>query len=88
MTEIQNLQNQINELKKQLNDLMNVSTFPYDLQKIIEARLNVLSADSTSSATTQDINLTGNAQTITVPTQPSGSLIVKFNGIPYSLLYK
>lgn len=42
----------------------------------------------TSTAATQNINLTGNVQTITVPAQPTGTVTVKFDdGTSYNLLY-
>lgn len=89
--QINNLQNRIKELENILNNkkIQQIS-FPLDdISKIIiQDKLNTVSTNGTGSATTQNINLTGNAQTITVPAQPTGTLKLVVNGITYEILYK
>lgn len=89
--QINNLQNRIKELENILNNkkIQQIS-FPLDdISKIIiQDKLSTVSTNGTGSATTQNINLTGNAQTITVPAQPTGTLKLVVNGTTYELLYK
>lgn len=92
------MQEQLNRLENRIKELENILnnkkiqqiSFPLDdtSKIIIQDRLNTVSTNGTGSATTQDINLTGNAQTITVPAQPTGTLKLVVNGTTYEILYK
>lgn len=92
------MQEQLNRLENRIKELENILnnkkiqqiSFPLDdtSKIIIQDRLNTVSTNGTGSATTQDISLTGNAQTITVPAQPTGTLKLVVNGTTYEILYK
>lgn len=92
------MQEQLNRLENRIKELENILnnkriqqiSFPLDdtSKIIIQDRLNTVSTNGTGSATTQNINLTGNAQTITVPAQPTGTLKLVVNGTTYEILYK
>lgn len=86
--EIENLKRSIEELSQKFDSLTNYNTIPFDVQEAFTLRLPVISATGTSTATTQTISLSGDAQDIVVPAQPSGTLTVISNGVTYQLLYK
>lgn len=84
---IQNLM----QLSQRVDSLYASNSFPRDVETAIRERINfdvALFKTGTTTAGTQNINLTGNVQTITVPAQPSGAVTVDINGTSYSLLYK
>lgn len=88
---VQQILSRLEELEnwKKQKELQQVS-YPLDpVSKIvITDSLNPIVSTGTGSATTQSINLTGNAQTITVPAQPTGTVKVVINSVTYELLYK
>lgn len=91
---IQQLQKQIDDLRQQMNNLYRSSSIDRNVETALIERLglsniaSVVIGTGTEVSTTQNIGLTGNPQTITVPAQPSGALDVTYNGITYALLYK
>ncbi len=85
--QINNLIREVEELKKwKQNKSQQQISFPID--DISESIVVNRFITGTGTATTQSLNLTGNAETITPPAQPSGTLKVMANGIIYELLYK
>lgn len=86
--EIENLKRSIEELSQKFNSLTNYNTIPFDVQEAFAARLPVPSVTGTGTADTQTIALSGDAENIDVPAQPSGTLTVISNGVTYQLLYK
>lgn len=88
---IKKLEQEIEELKTYVSDkkIQQIS-LPLDDTStiIITDKINPPIPQSTSTAPTQNISLTGNAQTITVPAQPTGSYGIKINGTIYYFLYK
>lgn len=61
--------------------------FPLDLAS--KATIGALTGSGTGSAgDTDTINLTGEAESIQVPANPSGTLVVEFEGGQYELLLK
>ncbi len=70
--------------------LKSSNSIPIDIDQSFTDRFlrGSLKTTGIGSATTQNINLTGNAQTIVVPAQPTGTVKVTINGTVYELLYK
>lgn len=85
---MEQLQKQIDELKREIQQLKSSSTIPRDIQTAFEQRLGTLGATGTGSASTQNIAITSTPQTITVVATPSGTLAVTYKGVTYNLLYK
>lgn len=77
------------ELEKVLDVLSRADSIPRDIENALRERLQIISSSGTAgSATTQNIGLTGNPQTITVPAQPSGTIAITVGGVTYNVLYK
>lgn len=82
------LQTQIDELKAQIQQLKSANTIPRDIETAFVERLNFgdkLEGQGTGSAGTTSVY---NGFPVTVPANPTGTLLVEFNGITYELLYK
>jgi len=77
--EIESLTTQVNELKSMLE----LNTMPYTLKEIIRNEV-IKSEDSTQQLTRDEIiGLT----TITVPLNPTGTLVFKWRGKEYKIFY-
>ena len=84
------------EEKTQLNELMQYMkekkrqqiSFPLDEASRGALGGNVFPTGSTGAYPTQDIVLSGNAETITPPAQPSGTVTVTIDGTDYNLVHK
>lgn len=95
---MEDLQRQIQELKKQLNDLSTKydnlcddSTIPLNIDQAFRSRLGggssglyVIGTGGSSAGSTTIYN----AFPVTVPANPSGCITVTWNGQTYNLLYK
>lgn len=90
MEEIKILKQQIAELQAWKKSLEMSHSIPLNIHQAFKANLvgDSLTSNGTGSATTQEISLTGNAQTINVPAQPTGTLKVSVGNTEYELLYK
>lgn len=91
MNELEQLKREVAELKAWKASLENTSKIPYSFDTAFRDRFHIdfkLEGVTTGTASTTDIDLTGNAETITVPAQPSGTLSVSFKGTTYELLVK
>lgn len=90
-TLVENLRREVVELSDRLNKLQSSSEIPLPFDQAFRERFKInarLRGTGTGSASTQSINLSGNAETIVVPAQPSGTVKADFNGTTYELLYK
>jgi hypothetical protein len=85
---MEQLLQRIEKMEREIQNLKRSATIPRDVETAFSERLGSLGAKGTGTATTQTIQLTGNAQDITVPAQPSGTLQVTFKNTTYNLLYK
>ena len=77
---MEDLQRQIDELKNQIEGLK----LDYPFTESIKDRF----FSNTGEALTTDIELTGEAETITIPAQPSGTLTINYKGKTFKLLYE
>lgn len=83
----ENLQNQIDELKKEIDKLKSSTTIPLDVGEAFRKRLQILSGDTNStSPKTITVNEAG-IDTYAVAKPMTGFIAVKINGqsklIPY-----
>ena len=87
---LQQLQQQIDELKQKIENLYRSSTIDRNVETALIERLGNTfpSATGIGSATTQSVSVPSTPTNITVPAQPSGTLTVTYKGTTYNLLYK
>jgi len=84
----------ITNLQQEVNALKSATSISPDIEKAFVERLkvenitNAVDGIGTTTATTQNKVLSGDPETITVPAQPSGALVVTYKGVTYNLLYK
>lgn len=79
---MEELQKQIKILEERLSKLEDQMSYD-ESEKLKDRFFEVLGVSNT-----QNINLTGNVQTITVPNQPTGTLTLVYKGNRYKLLYE
>jgi hypothetical protein len=82
------LQNQIDELQKQvdaLSSMLTIQDMPYDLKEII--RNEVIKNEDSTTAVTRDEIITGTPYTLNLPVNPSGVLVFKWRGKEYKIAY-
>lgn len=91
--DIQQLYTELATLKQKIDQFYRYSAIDRNVETALIERLglgNIVSAvngTGTTTAATQNIVLTGNPQTITVPAQPTGALTITYKGTTYNLLY-
>jgi hypothetical protein len=89
MNELDILKKEVEELKAKWKSMESASSFPFSVDQAIKARVGgSVQSTGTGAATTQTIALSGNAQNIDVPAQPTGTLKVRVGITDYELLYK
>jgi hypothetical protein len=84
------LQKQIDELKREILQLKRSNTIPRDIEMSFSQRLKIhqkLEGSGLSTAPTQTLAVSSTPTNIIVPAQPSGSITVEFDGQIYNLLY-
>jgi hypothetical protein len=85
---------QFNEMKRELDSLKSAILISPDVETAFVERLkvgniaNAVDGTGTTTASTQNKNLSGDPETISIPAQPSGALVVTYKGTIYNLLYK
>jgi len=90
MNEIELLKTRVAELENFVSLLKNSSTIPLEIDQSFKDRFatGLLKFTGTGVATTQNINLSGDPQLITVPAQPTGTVGILVGGAAYNILYK
>lgn len=84
--DISQLNKRITDLETKLANFYRSASIERNVETALSERLAIPSVIGTDVANTQNINLTGAPETITVPAQPSGTLTVIFRGTKYNLL--
>jgi hypothetical protein len=82
----QELQNQIDELRRQveaLSSMLTIQDMPYDLKEII--RNEVIKGEDSVTAVTRDITITGTPYDLTLPVNPTGILVFNWRGKEYKI---
>lgn len=83
------IQKQLNDLQKRLDSLASSTTIDRNVETAFVERLGntFIAPTGTGTAATQNKAINTTPTTITVPAQPSGTLVVKYKGTTYNLLY-
>lgn len=85
------LEQRVAKLEAELKSQKDTRSIPRDLENALRDRLKVLTASSTNtgsfSAISRTINLSGNAQNISVLEDPAGYIPVLFRGQTYKVPY-
>lgn len=79
--EVETLKQQVAELQAMLS----IVGMPYELKEII--RNEVIKQEDSTQSVTRNIILSGDPESITVPTNPTGTLVLKWRGKEYKILY-
>jgi len=86
--EISKIKEEVATMKQQIEDLqsaLSITGMPYDLKEII--RNEVIKQEDSTQAVTRNIILSGDPESITVPTNPTGTLVLKWRGKEYKIFY-
>jgi succinylglutamate desuccinylase len=92
--EITELLSKVESMKQEIDSLKSNTSISPDVETAFVERLKIIDftplvkGTGTTTASTQNKSLSGDPETITVPAQPSGALVVTYNGTTYNLLYK
>lgn len=87
------LMKQVAKLEKEVQAFKSTTTISKEQENALRHRLKVLTAASNATSTftqaniRRDINLTGNAQTISVLEDPAGYIPVRFQNATYKIPY-
>lgn len=75
----------LKEQMAQLQAMLSIVGMPYELKEII--RNEVIKQEDSIQAVTRDIGLSGEPENITVPVNPTGTLVLKWRGKEYKIFY-
>lgn len=79
----------IDDLRTAFDMLSNSSTIPRDIENALRERLGLISgAGGTGSYPTQSISIASTPTSISVPSQPTGTIAIIIGGTTYNVLYK